>query len=88
MNKSISWAILLRIFLVLSALLYVESQEQDPMTMNGGSVLAMAGKECVALAVDKRFASANHVSNGEVGRVSTCLTRNLKRSFLIFHSRW
>jgi 20S proteasome subunit beta 3 len=33
--------------------------QQDPLTMNGGSVLAMAGKNCVALAVDKRFGSGN-----------------------------
>lgn len=30
-------------------------QQQDPMTMYGGSVLAMAGRDCVVLAVDKRF---------------------------------
>ena len=40
----------------------VAQQQQDPMTVNGGSVLAMAGKDSVALAVDKRFASGNHVS--------------------------
>jgi len=34
---------------------FVRAQQSDPMTMNGGSVLAMAGRECVALAVDKRF---------------------------------
>jgi 20S proteasome subunit beta 3 len=28
---------------------------QNPMTLNGGSILAMAGKNCVAVAVDKRF---------------------------------
>jgi len=33
----------------------VRAQQQDPTTMNGGSVLAMAGKDCVAVAVDKRF---------------------------------
>ena len=35
------------------------AQAQDPMTMYGGSVLAMAGKDCVALAVDKRFGVGN-----------------------------
>jgi hypothetical protein len=34
---------------------------QDPTTMNGGSILAMAGKECVAVAVDKRFGSGPQV---------------------------
>lgn len=34
-------------------------QQQDPMTMYGGSVLAMAGKDCVVLAVDKRFGVGN-----------------------------
>lgn len=32
-------------------------QEQNPQTLNGGSILAMAGKGCVAVAVDKRFGS-------------------------------
>jgi 20S proteasome subunit beta 3 len=34
-----------------------EGNGQDPRTINGGSLLAMAGRECVALAVDKRFGS-------------------------------
>lgn len=38
-------------------------QQQDPLTMNGGSLLAMAGKECVALAVDKRFGSGPQLIN-------------------------
>lgn len=37
------------------------AQQQDPTTMNGGSVLAMAGDGCVALAVDKRFGSGPQV---------------------------
>ena len=32
-------------------------QDQNPQTLNGGSILAMAGKGCVAVAVDKRFGS-------------------------------
>jgi len=40
----------------------INAQEQNPLTANGGSVLAMAGDGCVALAVDKRFASGNQVS--------------------------
>jgi 20S proteasome subunit beta 3 len=35
----------------------VEGQSQDLTMMNGGSVLAMAGDGCVALAVDQRFGS-------------------------------
>jgi hypothetical protein len=35
--------------------------QQDPTTMNGGSILAMSGKECVAVAVDKRFGSGSQV---------------------------
>ena len=31
--------------------------------MNGGSVLAMAGKNCVVLAVDKRFGSGRSLIN-------------------------
>ena len=34
-----------------------KAQESSPLTLNGGSVLAMAGKNCVAVAVDKRFGS-------------------------------
>jgi 20S proteasome subunit beta 3 len=39
------------------------SQQQDAMSMNGGSVLAMAGNGCVALAVDKRFGSGSQMVN-------------------------
>ena len=54
--------VLIACFLVLW-ITPVESQEQQsPLTINGGSVLAMTGKNCVALAVDKRFASGNQVS--------------------------
>jgi 20S proteasome subunit beta 3 len=41
----------------------VDSQQQDPLTMNGGSLLAMAGKDCVALAVDRRFGSGPALVN-------------------------
>lgn len=41
----------------------VKAQDQNPLTANGGSVLAMAGDGCVALAVDKRFASGNQMMN-------------------------
>jgi 20S proteasome subunit beta 3 len=39
------------------------SAQQDPTTLNGGSVLAMAGKDCVAVAVDKRFGSGPQMVN-------------------------
>ena len=35
--------------------------QQDPFAINGGSILAMAGKESVAVAVDKRFGSGPQV---------------------------
>jgi 20S proteasome subunit beta 3 len=35
-----------------------QQQQQDPSTMNGGSIMAMAGRQCLAVAVDKRFASS------------------------------
>jgi len=38
-------------------------QQENPLTMNGGSLLAMAGNECVALAVDKRFGSGPQMVN-------------------------
>jgi hypothetical protein len=41
---------------------FVTAQQQDPRMLNGGSVLAMAGDGCVALAVDKRFGSGSQVS--------------------------
>jgi 20S proteasome subunit beta 3 len=34
-------------------------QSQDPTLLNGGSILAMAGRDCVALAVDRRFGSGS-----------------------------
>mmetsp|Transcript_26203 Transcript_26203/g.75675 ORF Transcript_26203/g.75675 Transcript_26203/m.75675 type:complete len:348 (-) Transcript_26203:34-1077(-) len=54
-------AIILASLLILSPhnkqFLVAAQQEQNPQTLNGGSVLAMAGKGCVAVAVDKRFGS-------------------------------
>lgn len=37
------------------------AQDQDPFAINGGSILAMAGKDAVAVAVDKRFGSGPQV---------------------------
>jgi 20S proteasome subunit beta 3 len=44
----------------------IVTAQQSPLTMNGGSVLAMGGNNCVVLAVDKRFGSGRsliHVRN-------------------------
>jgi 20S proteasome subunit beta 3 len=38
-------------------------EQQNPLTMNGGSLLAMAGNGCVAMAVDKRFGSGPQMVN-------------------------
>ncbi len=38
-------------------------QQQDPSEMNGGSMMAMAGNNCVAIAVDKRFGSGPQMIN-------------------------
>mmetsp|Transcript_32271 Transcript_32271/g.47331 ORF Transcript_32271/g.47331 Transcript_32271/m.47331 type:complete len:290 (-) Transcript_32271:118-987(-) len=56
------------IFILLSSstiiqLKTVNAQEQDPTTMNGGSIMAMSGQNCVAIAVDKRFGSGPQMVN-------------------------
>lgn len=51
-------AVLLLLFVNWSA-----PQQQDPLSVNGGNVMAMAGKSCVALAVDKRFGVGNKLVN-------------------------
>lgn len=48
------------------------AQQQDPNTINGGSLLAMAGKECVAVAVDKRFGSGPQVRIEDAAIVCVC----------------
>ena len=42
-------------------ILEIQAQQQDPFSINGGSILAMAGKDSVAIAVDKRFGSGPQV---------------------------
>lgn len=76
--KICSMAVLLSWILLAFSVMHVESQQQqDPMTVNGGSVLAMAGKDSVALAVDKRFASGNHVSTTRnIDKASAVLQAN------------
>ena len=52
----------LLVALALSDLsLDVRGQQQNPFEITGGSVLAMAGKDSVAIAVDKRFGSGPQV---------------------------
>ena len=46
------------------------AQQQDPTTMNGGSILAMAGKGAVAVAVDKRFGSGPQVWIGSISALT------------------
>jgi 20S proteasome alpha/beta subunit len=48
------------VFWLASFIAFAKAQ-QDPTTMNGGSILAMAGNKCVAVAVDKRFGSGPQV---------------------------
>ena len=48
---------------IVAAARRCNAQQQDPLTMNGGSLMAMAGNECVALAVDKRFGSGSQMVN-------------------------
>jgi 20S proteasome subunit beta 3 len=54
---------LLSIFLSFLLPHAAAQREQNPMTMNGGSVLAMAGRDCVCLAMDKRFGLGNALVN-------------------------
>lgn len=41
----------------------------NPLELNGGSCLAMAGKGCVALAVDRRFGLEGQLVSTEAKRV-------------------
>jgi 20S proteasome subunit beta 3 len=53
-----------RIFLLLLlsyVLLVIVLGSDNPFTYNGGSIMGMAGKECVALVVDKRYASGSQM---------------------------
>ena len=55
---------LLVVLLFLFSCDYCHAQQrQDPTKLNGGSILAMAGKDCIAVAVDKRFGSGMQVSS-------------------------
>ncbi|CAM9169876.1 unnamed protein product [Phaeothamnion confervicola] len=45
------------------------SASNNPLEFNGGSCVAMAGKDCVALAVDKRFGSREQLVSANARRV-------------------
>jgi 20S proteasome subunit beta 3 len=50
------------LILYLTFLLFaIASGSDNPFTYNGGSIMGMAGKDCVALAVDKRYASGSQM---------------------------
>mmetsp|Transcript_14085 Transcript_14085/g.14261 ORF Transcript_14085/g.14261 Transcript_14085/m.14261 type:complete len:91 (-) Transcript_14085:766-1038(-) len=53
LKNLVIWAWLLYLCFIASGAL----AQQDPSTMNGGSMMAMAGRDCAVLAVDKRFGS-------------------------------
>ena len=61
LHDSALWMLRVLLLLLLTSTPTHAQQQQDPRTLNGGSVLAMAGKGCVALAVDKRFGSGPQV---------------------------
>jgi 20S proteasome alpha/beta subunit len=46
---------------LLATFACIIQSQQDPFSINGGSILAMAGKDSVAVAVDKRFGSGPQV---------------------------
>ena len=53
-------ALLLVVWLVISSFNAIRAQESsNPLTLHGGSILAMAGQDCVAVAVDRRFAQGS-----------------------------
>lgn len=57
-------SIVLRLFSFQLLLVSAGAQsQQDPTLMNGGSILAMAGENCIAVAVDKRFGSGPQMVN-------------------------
>lgn len=41
----------------------------NPLDLNGGSCLVMAGKDCVAMAVDRRFGLEEQLVSAEAKRV-------------------
>jgi 20S proteasome subunit beta 3 len=64
------------ILVIIFSNMILAQQQQNPLTMNGGSILAMAGRNCVVLAVDKRFGSGRslvHVRSRPVLHLPTSM---------------
>jgi len=59
------WGNLLLPFTIFLAIVVhcSHGQQQDPSTLNGGSILAMTGDGCVAVVVDKRYGSGSQMIN-------------------------
>ncbi|KAG5178069.1 proteasome beta subunit [Tribonema minus] len=59
-----------RLLLVGAALVGAAlAQQQSPLELNGGSCLVMAGRKCLAVAVDKRFGKGNELVSDNARRV-------------------
>jgi 20S proteasome subunit beta 3 len=65
--------LLLWLLVCLPVAVVVLAQGSDPTTMNGGSLLAMTGRNCVALAVDQRFGGTSLI---DVRPRSALITNN------------
>lgn len=61
--RTCKFAINLLFLLIILSCSQTLAQQQDPMTLNGGSIMAMAGNNCIAVAVDKRFGSGPQMVN-------------------------
>lgn len=55
----------------------------NPLDLNGGSCLVMAGKDCVAMAVDRRFGLEEQLVSAEAKRVLKVCLPGL-RAWIIF----
>lgn len=64
--------LMLSLYFIVSGTL---AQQQDPSTINGGSMMAMTGKECAVLAIDKRFGNGPQMTTVSPRR---CLLINSK----------
>jgi len=62
---------------IVIALVAACARAQDPLSYHGGSILAMAGKECVTLIVDKRLGQGNNLVGDEACRALVCGPRSL-----------
>lgn len=56
-------SIIIAIGIIHINIVIVSGQQQDPSTLNGGSAMAMAGDNCVAIAIDQRFGSGPQMVN-------------------------